>query len=253
MQQPDTLKATSRRGSGAARRTAACLLCALGAAAAPAAAQPQTSQINAYLTVATDARARGLSQLDGDTAVRVGLDYEHARGFFAGGVVGNVSYAIDAGRARPREELLELYTGYLWRGAEWGFTGSVGHYDYPDTAFDYDYTELAAVVDFRDRYFYRVAYTDDLLSLGYRALGHELGVSIALPADFELGASLGRLDARDDPLEYTHYNIGVSRLVGRFGLDLRRYGTSREVVGYLGSSAAEQWVFSLSYAIRPRP
>lgn len=249
---------TGARRTGAARLTAAALraggLALCLAAAADADAQPPTSELGAYLTVATDARARGLSQTAGDSAVRFGLDYQHPGGFFAGGVLGNVAYEGAAGRRRPRDALVELYAGYLWRGADWGVTAALGHYGYPDTDVDYDHRELSAVVDFRDRYYYRFTYTDDLLAAGYAAATHELGIALALPAGLELGASVGRFRARGArSLTYTHYDVGVSRLVGRFGLDLRRYDTSREVVDYLGSSTADRWVFSLSYAIRPRP
>ncbi len=226
-------------------------LCAVWAVA-PAGAQPPAPELSGYVTLATDARKHGLSQLDDGAALRLGLDYQHAGGPFAGAVLGNVSYASEASRSEPRETALELYAGYLWRGGDWSFTGALGHYRYPGAAYDYDYSELSTVFEFRDRYFYRFTYTDDLLSTGNEASGHELGFTTALPADLELGASIGRFDTRGR-YGYTHYNIGLSKLVGRFGLDLRRYEASREIVGRYGSTAAERWVFSLSYAIRPRP
>ncbi len=242
-------RARSRRLAG----HVAAAVCA-AAAAAPASAQPPTAELTGYLTVATDVRNRGLSQLDGTTAVRAGIDYQRAGGLFAGAVAGNVGYAVEAAPQRPRENLLELYAGYLWRRTDWSFAATLGHYRYPGAAVDYDYSEISTVVELRDRYFYRFSYTDDLMSVGNAAVSHEVGLNVALPADLELGVALGRSETRGGyPIEYTHYNFGISRLVGRFGLDLRRYDTSREIVSYFGSSAADRWVLSLSYSIRPRP
>lgn len=226
----------------------------LACAAAPAIADEPPAGLGAYVTLATDARDRGLSQVDDEPAVRAGIDYEHASGLFAGGVLGNVAYPGDAYPGAQPDSVLELYAGRVWRASRWSITTSFGHYRYSGTPDGYDYNEISAVFDYRDRWFYRVTYADDLLASGYGVADHELGFRTPLPGRFELGAAIGRV-GMEAPYadDYTHYNIGVSRLVGRFGLDLRHYSTSRELAAYYGSSAGERWALSLSYAIRSGP
>lgn len=220
-----------------------------------AASEPLSqSGLGAYITIATDARKRGLSQVHDEAAVRAGLDYEHVSGLYAGSVLGNVAFAESPGRTDPRDRVLELYAGYVWRGSRWSISTTLGHYRYPGTPARHDYDELSLVVDYDDRYFYRASYSDDLLGSGHGAAAHEIGLRLPLPGELELGASVGRVDFGSPYVSgYTHYDAGLSRLFGRFGLDLRRYGTSRTISGYYGSSAGERWALSLSYAIRSGP
>lgn len=246
----EALRHERRRPGGRRAALATAAVCTL--VLSPAIGQPLSpSGLGAYVTVATDARKHGLSQVDDEAAVRGGVDYEHRSGLYAGGVLGNVDYAGDGSDPGTRDGLIELYAGHIWRGSRWSVTTTFGHYRYPGTSGRYNYNELSAVIDYDDRYFYRLAYTDDMLSTGYSAASHDIGFRLPLPGKLELSASVGRVDFGSPyATDYTHYDAGLSRLFGRFGIDLRRYETNHAMSGFYGSSTGEAWALSLSYAIR---
>ena len=50
--------------------------------------------------------------------------------------------------------------------------------------------------------------------------------------------------------EIEHWNIGVSKLIGRMALDLRYYDGDYSWRNYLGDPDAERYVLSASYALR---
>jgi len=215
--------------------------------------RPLSAELNGHVTIATDARDHGLSQLyDGSTSFRVGLDLALPSGLFAGAIASNVDYATEALSPQPRERLLELYAGYLWQRSNWSVTAMLGHYLYPDIAIDYDYTELAAVISYRGRVFYEVSYTNDYLSLGRKATAQEVGFAWPLPGDVELSASVGEFNFDGYAPRYTHHNIGLSKQFGPVSVDVRYYDTSRDIVSRLGTSVGDDWVLSVSYAINLR-
>lgn len=218
--------------------------------ASPVAAQlSSTRQITGYLTVGTDARNRGLSQVyDDDTATEVGIDFYFPSRAFAGAAISNVSYPTRTQSLKSREYLIKLYAGYGWERSNWNITTSLGYYRYPDTTIDYDYSDLTLVIGYRDRLFYNLSVSNDFLSSSNAAVNHEVGITWPLAWNIELSAALGEFDSRGPASSYTHHNVGVTKLLGPFSLDLRRYDTSREVVGRWGSSAADDWVLSVSYA-----
>ena len=222
--------------------------------ASPGAAQLKpTTQISGYLTVGTDSRNRGLSQvLDDDIAAAIGIDIDFSSRAFAGAAISNVSYPTGTRWSELPDHLIKLYAGYDWQGPNWNIGTSLGHYRYSDTAVDYDYSELTFSVGYRNRFFYDVSVTDNYVWLSTTAINHEVGVSWPMAGDFELSAALGELQSRGPQPSYTHYNVGLSKLLGPVSVDLRRYDTSRAVFSPHGSSAADDWVLSLSYAVSLR-
>ena len=246
-----------RRRQVLAARTARSLLYAgvlIGAPPSPVVAQLNpTTQITGYVTLGTDARSRGLSQIyDGSAATEIGVDLGFPSRFFTGAAISNVSYPSTTQFAQPRERLIKLYAGYDWVRANWNLGAWLGHYRYPDTVVDYDYSELTFVVGYKNRLFYDVSVTDDFLSLSGTAVNHAIGFTWPFAGNIELSATLGRFEWRGPESSYTHYNVGITKLLGPFSLDLRHYDTSREIVGRIGSSLADNWVLSLSYAISLR-
>jgi hypothetical protein len=116
---------------------------------------------------------------------------------------------------------------------------------------DYDYNELTFSTTFRSRFSYTAGYTDRLYSRPYSAWHHELGLAQPLRFDLELSAALGQFDA-DVPgygVEYTHWNIGLSKVIRRFALDLRFFETTAEAASILGDPAGDAWVLSVSYGL----
>src|SRR5690606_2924665 len=128
-------------------------------------------------------------------------------------------------------------------------TFTLSRYTYPGARFDYDYGEVAGNVWFRDRVFVSVSYTDDLLGSGRSATNREVGVAWPLAWNLELGATVGRLRyGRAPGGAYDHWNVGVSKLAGRFAVDLRYHDSDYPYASYLGAGAG-RWVLSVSYGI----
>lgn len=205
----------------------------------------------ANATVGTDRIHYGYSQVDTGTSVELGADYQHASGTFFGASISNADYATDAFVGISRSEQLWLYAGFAWNKPEWLINASVGRYVYPDIAIDYDYTMWSVGVVFRNRFLASVRYTDDLLAIWGSAIEYEVGFAWPLPADFELGGTIGRFDARNFfGTEHSQWNIGVSRTMGRIGIDARFHDTNARRITPLGYPASDTWVFSFSYALK---
>jgi uncharacterized protein (TIGR02001 family) len=212
-----------------------------------AGAQEPVSEVNGYLTLSSGYWKHGLAQSDG-AALQVGVDYQHYTGFFAYGRAMNVDYPQNYDGQR-RDVEASAYVGYHRRREQWSWTVSLGHYFYPD-ADDYDYDEVSASVGFRDRVFYTASYNDEYYVRGSSALNQELSVAFPLPGDFEVGGALGYFAVSGGGPEITHWQVGVSKLVGRLALDLRYYDGNYEWRNYLGDPTADHYVFSVSYALR---
>ena len=214
-------------------------------------AQP-TSSLDVYVTLSSDYMNRGMSQTDGAGALQAGADYRHASGFFAGAWLSNVDFASEATRSRPREFEVDYYVGYSRDRDRLSWAVTLARYAYPDISVSYDYTELSFSLSFKDRFSYQASHTDHLLSLGTNALNQELGMTLPLYRNFELGAAVGVFRSADlQEGEYTHFNLGVSKIFKRWTFDMRYYDTNYDRVTHLGKPADRQWVVSASYGFDP--
>lgn len=193
------------------------------------AAQPQPvgagGRISGYVTLMSDYRNRGLSQSAGEPALQIGADYQHRSGFFAGGRAVNVEYDLPRSGPETHAEAV-IYAGYNRRVDRWSLTGSLGRYAYPGSDYDWDYGEAGASVGYRDRVFLTASYSDDFFGLGAAAWNRELSFAHPLGSGFEIGAGIGRFRASSIGVDYTHWNVGASKRVAGFGIDLRYYDTS---------------------------
>jgi uncharacterized protein (TIGR02001 family) len=226
-------------------------LVALAFAARSAVAQSVSPGLNGYLTLGNGYWAHGLSQTDG-FSVQAGIDYQLQGGWFAGAWAANVDYVAEVWNAQPRDLAVDLYGGYHRRSADWSWTVTLGRYLYPDTGSMYDYSELSGTVGFHDRVFYTASYSDDFYGRARSALNQELSLALPLRGDIEVGAALGRFALSGTAAEYSHWNVGVSKLVRRVVVDLRYYDSGHDTVGWLGDPDANHYVLSVSYALRPR-
>lgn len=227
------------------------LIAALGLASGTR-AQTGRESLYASITLASDYMRYGLSQTRGDGAWRLALDYEHDSGFFAGGFVANVDYAAETWR-RTRDRQIDLYTGFIWRGADWSTSISLSRYYYPGLYRRYDYTELVTGFGFRDRFFGSAGYSHNYLSLDRPAYHYEAGIVWPWLWKLELSVDAGRRRAeRFRGARYTYWDVGLSRAFGRFSLDLRYHDNTMNRTTLLGDSAGNRWVLSVSYAIAPR-
>jgi uncharacterized protein (TIGR02001 family) len=216
---------------------------------APLHAQSPESDLNGYVTLSSGYWRHGLAQTE-DASLQLGIDYQHYSGFFAYARAMNVDYPQNF-EGQRRDVEASAYVGFHDRRDQWSWTVSAGRYFYPDAA-AYDYDEWSASVGFRDRVFYTVSYNDEYYARGTAALNQQISLAFPLPGDVEIGGAVGYFDVRGGGPEITHWDVGVSKLVGRMALDLRYYDGNYEWRNYLGDPDADHYVFSVSYALRRR-
>ncbi|HEX6995113.1 MAG TPA: TorF family putative porin [Gammaproteobacteria bacterium] len=245
-------RAPFRAGRGARLARVAALAAALCAPAAPLMAQVLEPVVSGYVTVASDYRHRGLSESSGEPSIQFGADYQHASGFFAGAWAARIDYAHPAHESSTRFKV-GYYVGVSKRIARWSWTATAVRYTYPGLAYDYDYNELSATAGFRDRVFVTAAYIDDFFARDASAFYSEIGTALPLPHGLELGATLGRVTSSASQLEYTHWNVGLSKTFARrLGIDVRYHDGSRYVSNAIATTDADAWVVSASYGFRSR-
>ena len=212
-------------------------------------AQAPESELNGYVTLSSGYWKHGLSQSDGAT-LQLGIDYQHYTGFFAYARAMNVEYPQNL-PGQTRDVETSAYVGYHDRGDRLSWTVSVGRYLYPDAS-DYDYGEWSGSVGFRERVFYSASYNDEYYARGTSALNQEISLAFPLPANFEIGGAVGYFDISQGA-NITHWNVGASKLVGRIAIDLRYYDGNYEYRNYLGDPGANNYVLSVSSALKRKP
>lgn len=252
MPEPKRLDAVCLALRGSARMYVAAIVAVLCVLPVPLAAQIPEPIVSAYVTVASDYRHRGLSESSSGPSLQLGADYQHASGFFAGTWAARIDYVHPAYESSTRFKV-GYYAGISRRISRWSWTATAVHYTYPGNAYDYDYSELSATAGFRDRLFVTASYIDDLFARDASAFYSEIGTALPLPKGFELGATLGRVTSSEPQLEYTHWNIGLSKTFARrVGIDVRYHDGSRYLSNPIATTAADAWVVSASYGFRSR-
>lgn len=231
-------------------------LCAAVFASAAAPAQTHRPALSGYVSLASDYRLHGLSQTAGGAALQLGIDYQHGSGAFAGGRASNVDFPVDRyGAGGPygygagaRRVEADYYAGYDFRRGAWASTVTLTRYAYAGGA-GYDYGELAVTLGFADKLYYTAARSDDLYGSGDAALEQTLGSSWPLGRwGLEIGGSLSRLSTDRVPGgSYTHWDLGISKLVGPVNLDLRRYGNDVADTYFGLGDPSGGWVLAVSY------
>jgi uncharacterized protein (TIGR02001 family) len=212
-----------------------------------AAAQAPVSTLNGYVTLGSGHWKHGFSQNDG-ASLQLGVDYQHHTGFFAYARAMNAGYP-DLPGWLTRDVEASAYVGYHDRRGAWSWTVSLGRYFYPDTGGVYDYDEISASFGFRDRVFYTASYDPNYYGTTRYALNQDVAVLFPLRGDVEIGGSLGYFDV-ENGIEVTHWDFGVSKLLGRFAVDLRYHNSNFGRRNYLGDPDGPHYVVSLSYMLR---
>lgn len=229
----------------------AAVLAAL-AGAPPASAQSETGTLHGSVSLSSEYILNGLSQTYDEPSVRVALDFEHQSGFFAGGVLANVGYLAEAPFETPRDTQASLYAGFLWRRNQWMTNLTASTYRYPGIQRSYDYTQAAASVSFRDRYFFAVSRSNDYLSIYDSVELYRAGIAMPLPRNLEFGINAGRFRADGFfGTSYSFWDVGVSRPMGRFALDLRYHDNTYRRYSLFGNDASDLWVLSMTYVFLP--
>jgi uncharacterized protein (TIGR02001 family) len=212
-----------------------------------AVAQAPVSTLNGYVTLGSGYWKYGFSQNDG-ASLQLGVDYQHHTGFFAYARVLNAGYP-DLPNWLQRDVEASAYVGYHDRRAAWSWTVSMGRYFYPDTGAIYDYDEISASFGVRDRVFYTVSYDPNYYSSSRHALNQNVAVLFPLRGNVEIGGSVGYFDV-ENGIDVTHWDLGASKLFGRFAVDLRYYDSNFDRTNYLGDPDGTHYVVSLSYLLR---
>lgn len=228
----------------------ACLAGLLGEAAL---AQTDGRPVHLSLLLASDFKHNGLSQTGSDPALRLSADFEHRSGFFTGGSIRNAEFYADERSPSQRKSSANLYLGFLWRRDRWSGSVSATRYIYPGSSSRYDYSQTAAGFSYRNRYFFSYARSNDYFSIGQAA--HEYRAGVALPWIWNLQTSMNVGELQSDDVfdvSYSFWDIGVSKVVGRFALDLRYHDDTYDRSTSIGESGGDRWVLSVSYAISPR-
>jgi uncharacterized protein (TIGR02001 family) len=213
-------------------------------------AQLPAPKLSAYVTAANGYWRRGLAQND-DLTMQLGLNYGHQSGWFAGAHAINVDYEAELGHTHPRETELGAYTGYHARRGQWSWTAAAARYLYPRADRGYDYTEVSVGAGFRDRVFYNAAYSRGLVS-GDTTLDHEVSLAWPAPGGVEVGAAVGRFDFERVPADYSHWNVGASKIWRALVLDLRYHDNDYGRATSLGDDTTNGYVLSVTYALHRR-
>lgn len=195
------------------------------------AAHAGAAEISGYLVATTDYVHRGVTQSDGHGAAQLGVDLGFDSGFYAGVWASTVD--IDNGPINHRDAEVSYYIGYGGGiSDEWMLGGNVVAYTYPGTEgdVDYDYVEYAVTASYDDRLWIEYAYSPDLYSTGEHTHNLDVYGEWSLPAELVLGAGAGFYDvSRPSGDDYTYWQLGITRNIRRFAIDLRFHDTNRYV------------------------
>lgn len=220
----------------------------------PRAASSAVTEDNfsAFVTLTSDYVYRGLSLSDGEAAIQGGFDFQLDVGLFAGVWASSVDIAASVPGADPRSLELDYFAGYRFSmGPDWGGELLAVRFTYPGSEVPYDYTEFTGGVQYRDLASASVSYSDSVYGFDISAFAYDLTGTIPLPKEFLIGAGIGYLEF-DSPFvnSYLYWNVGVSRAIGRFTLDLGYFDTDSAARESFGDLAGDRVVLTLTAAIQ---
>ena len=189
------------------------------------------ADLNGYLALTTDYVFRGVTYSDGDPAAQVGGDVSFESGFYAGAWASTID--ISNGPARQRDVEVTYYAGYAAElDRDWSLGLNFVAYTYPGaTGFvDYDYEEWSVAANYADRAWLEYSYSDDLYNAGSTTHNVDFYAEWPLAGDFIVGGGAGYYDVSNLAGDgYAYWQLGLSKGLGRFALDLRYHDTSRWV------------------------
>ncbi len=189
------------------------------------------ADVNGYISLTTDYVYRGVTRSDEGPAGQLGIDVSFNSGLYVGVWASTVDIGNSVTSQRDRE--VNYYAGYGIQLAErWRAGASLVAYRFPGAfgLLDYDHEEYSASLNYDDRVWFEYSYAPDYYNTDTRAHHYELFGEWPLPAEISLSAAVGHFDAADfSGRAYTHWQLGVSRPVGRIDLDIRYHDTSRWV------------------------
>ena len=200
--------------------------------------------------VTTDYVLRGVSQTNGDAALQAGLTYQSPRGWYAGVWGSNVDTGRDFWPDEGAHFEIDLFGGYSQPlGRDWSIDVQLVRYEYPDDGSfaDYDYSELAIALGYREWLRMSVAVSNDTTLATYRgiardgtALAWDLGVQRPLGSRLSFSAGLGYYDLQDlFGTGYAYGSLGLFADIGPVRVDLSHYRTDSTGTELFGSELAD--------------
>lgn len=191
----------------------------------------RAAEVSRYIALTTDYVFRGVTYSDGHPAAQLGLDVEFDTGFYAGAWASTID--INNGPGRQRDAEVTYYAGYTVEAtSDWSVGISLIAHTYPGATgtIDYDYEEWSLSANFADRAWIEYSYSDDLYNAGSTTHNVDIYAEYPLPRNFSAGAGVGYYDVSNLAGDgYAYWQLGISKPVGRFALDLRYHDTSRWV------------------------
>jgi len=212
-------------------------------------AQHSTS---ASVALSSDYVWRGVSQTQRDAAISGSFDYSHASGLYAGVWASNVDEFVDGDKANLE---IDTYAGYSSELGDTGIGYDIGwlRYIYPGIAagLDYDWNEYHLALSYS--YFSAsVNYTNEVYGDGGdNAVYYTFGGAYEFENGVAIDANIGAYDYSDEATygddAHVDWNIGVSKELAGFGLDVRYFGSDSDLEAYVGSSdPSDSVVFTIS-------
>jgi len=200
---------------------AACLVCSAPAAAA---------EVTGYAVLTSDYVFRGVTYSDSHAALQAGIDVTLQSGVYAGVWASTVDiYSGLTGRDRE----VDYYAGYSYDLDDaWtiGINGVAHSFPGTDGPIDYDYAELSAVVNFRDRAWLEYSYSPDIFHTSRHTHNVEIYGEWPLSTTLLVGAGAGYYDVAElAGAGYAYWQLGIMRPFRHCALDLRLHGTERAV------------------------
>jgi len=195
--------------------------------AGPAAA----AELTGYAVLTSDYVHRGVTYSDGHIAAQIGGDVEYQSGFYLG--IWGSTIDIENGPSLQREREINYYLGYtLDISNHWSLGANAVAYVFPGAtgSIDYDYEEFSVSANYRDRAWLEYSFSPDLYNTGYDTHNIDLLIEWPLPNAFTAGTGVGYYDVSElTGSGYAYWQVGVSRPIGIFDVDLRYHDTNRWV------------------------
>ena len=197
------------------RVSALFLLFAAGAAGAV--------EFNGYAVLTTDYVFRGVTYSDGHAAAQIGADVAFDSGLYIGAWASTID--IEVATIADRDLEADFYVGYnhpLTDSLTLG--GTLVAYTFPNAEgrFDYDYEEYVPSLNYDDRAWVEYAYSPDVFGSGAETHNYAVFGELGLPGEFVASAGLGFYDLTElSGSDYSYWELGIGRPVGRISLDLR--------------------------------
>ncbi len=203
---------------------------AIGLLAVAAGPVSVAADVTGYAVVTTDYVFRGATYSDGHGAAQAGIDVALDSGLYGGLWASTVDMH---GGVTRRDAEVNYYFGYNREmSADWTVGINFVAYTFPGASgpFDYDYNEITAVANFRDRAWVEYAYSPDLFHSSQISHNLELYAEWPLPRSLLLGAGIGYYDVADlTGASYSYWQLGLTRPFEHLSIDLRLHAASREV------------------------